>query len=546
MVPINDLFNSGALSRTGQFGAAVSTSSIAVGARVAHVRARVGGTLTQYRTDPRLGQRGLDLLQSGCRADEALSALVASCEFSEWRQLAVIDATGRTAGFTGAKVKPHLGEIAVENCVVVGNILASERVLPDMASAFERSSDASLAERLMQALEAAVAAGGEGRPGTIGRVDRICRPAICARQLAYRLGRQRGRRSARTLDRIPAADRGLRRASCVARANRMTRTNAAPLWKDAFEAAAATVSSSRAIIKDFQTICGFGGRFAGTDSERRARRYLASRLAEVSGARVEEYPVPYKGWDRGPASVTIVGGPRFAATGLGRSPSTNPAGLRAPLIDLGRGTPDDFGRAGKKLSGGIALVRHEYMLALDHIHRRKKYAMAKAAGAAGFLIASGLPGEILVTGSAGSLEPDDIPGAGISMESAKALTDRGGEVDVRVQGHFHDRTAINLVTEIPGRTAELVVLTAHIDGHDLAASAIDNASGLACVLAIAAALRPVVPRLRRGLMIALFNVEEWAVLGSRHFLETLPESRRRLLSFNVNLDFSCRVAGSSR
>jgi aminopeptidase YwaD len=321
----------------------------------------------------------------------------------------------------------------------------------------------------------------------------------------------------------------------------MTRTHAAPLWKDAFEAAAATVSSSRAIIKDFQTICGFGGRFAGTESERRARQYLASRLAEVSGARVEEYPVPYKGWDRGPASVTMVGGPRFAATALGRSPSTIPAGLRAPLIDLGRGTPDDFGRAGKKLSGGIALVRHEYMLALDHIHRRKKYAMAKAAGAAGFLIASGLPGEILVTGSAGSLEPDDIPGAGISMESAKALTDRGGEVDVRVQGQFHDRSAINLVAEIPGRTSELIVLTAHIDGHDLAASAIDNASGLASVLAIAAALRPVVPRLRRGLMIALFNVEEWAVLGSRHFLETLPESKRRFLSFNVNLD---SIAGS--
>jgi len=150
--------------RTGQFGAAVSTSSIAVGARVPHVRARIGGVLAQYRTDPRLGQRGLDLLQSGCRADEALSALVASCEFNEWRQLAVIDATGRTAGHTGVKVKPHLGEIAIENCVVAGNILANERVLPNMASAFERSLQESLAERLMRGLEAAVAAGGEGRP----------------------------------------------------------------------------------------------------------------------------------------------------------------------------------------------------------------------------------------------------------------------------------------------------------------------------------------------------------------------------------------------
>jgi uncharacterized Ntn-hydrolase superfamily protein len=150
--------------KSGQFGAAVSTSSIAVGARVPYVRTRIGGVLTQYRTDPRLGMRGLDLLESGCSAQEALSALVASSDRSEWRQLAVMDASGRTASSTGSRVKPHLGEVHGKNCVVVGNILANDHVLPSMVTAFEQSAGEHLAERMVRALEAAGAAGGEGKP----------------------------------------------------------------------------------------------------------------------------------------------------------------------------------------------------------------------------------------------------------------------------------------------------------------------------------------------------------------------------------------------
>ncbi|MFN7332870.1 MAG: DUF1028 domain-containing protein, partial [bacterium] len=68
----------GRCARTGQFGAAVTTSSIAVGSRVPHVAPGLGGVLTQHRTDPRLGPRGLELLRSGCSAEETMAALVAS------------------------------------------------------------------------------------------------------------------------------------------------------------------------------------------------------------------------------------------------------------------------------------------------------------------------------------------------------------------------------------------------------------------------------------------------------------------------------------
>jgi uncharacterized Ntn-hydrolase superfamily protein len=151
----------GRCARTGQIGAAVSTSNIGVGARVPFVRAGVGAVLTQHRTDPRMGPRGLDLLASGCTAQEALDALVASTIHIDWRQLAVIDASGRTAARSGRRVKPHLGAAHGENCVAVGNILANDRVVPAMAAAFQARAGDHLAERLLLALEAALEAGGE-------------------------------------------------------------------------------------------------------------------------------------------------------------------------------------------------------------------------------------------------------------------------------------------------------------------------------------------------------------------------------------------------
>ena len=150
--------------RTGQIGAAVSTSNIGVGARVPFVRAGAGAVLTQHRTDPRLGPRGLDLLASGCAAQEALDALVASTVHIDWRQLAVIDAAGRTAAHSGRHVKPHLGVAHGEDCVAIGNILVNDRVVPSMAAAFQGHAGDHLAERLLFALEAALKAGGEHGP----------------------------------------------------------------------------------------------------------------------------------------------------------------------------------------------------------------------------------------------------------------------------------------------------------------------------------------------------------------------------------------------
>lgn len=154
----------GRCARTGQFGASVTTSNLAVGCRVPFVAPGIGAILTQHRTDPRLGPRGIALLRSFCTAEETIAALVASTPHHRWRQLAAIDAAGRTAHFHGSRVKPAHNAAHGEDCVAIGNILANDRVPAAMVAAFTAAPQATLADRLLRGLEAGLDAGGEHGP----------------------------------------------------------------------------------------------------------------------------------------------------------------------------------------------------------------------------------------------------------------------------------------------------------------------------------------------------------------------------------------------
>jgi uncharacterized Ntn-hydrolase superfamily protein len=155
----------GRCPRTGMFGAAVTTSSIAVGSRCPHARAGVGACLTQHRTDPRLGPLALDLLAQGYGAQQVMDGLVAMAPYPEWRQLAVIDREGRTAAFTGGRVvRDRAGEAHDQNCVAIANIVRSTTIPAIMVQTFEAEPELPLATRLLNALAAGEAAGGEFKP----------------------------------------------------------------------------------------------------------------------------------------------------------------------------------------------------------------------------------------------------------------------------------------------------------------------------------------------------------------------------------------------
>ena len=154
----------GRCARTGMFGAAVTTSSLSVGSRCPHAMAGVGAVLTQHRTDPRLGPLALELLARGHDAQHTIDAVVAATPHRDWRQLAIIDRDGRTASFSGAHVKPELGEVHGRDCVAIANIVRTVEVPVAMVAAFEADPAAPLAARLVRALQAGEQAGGEEKP----------------------------------------------------------------------------------------------------------------------------------------------------------------------------------------------------------------------------------------------------------------------------------------------------------------------------------------------------------------------------------------------
>jgi uncharacterized Ntn-hydrolase superfamily protein len=149
--------------QSGMFGIAISSSSPAVAARCAHARAGVGVVASQNITDPALGQRGLALMAGGLSAEQALQELLNNYPFGAWRQLALIDGNGLTAGFSGNKA---LGIHAIaqgDNAIAAGNLLANDAVPARILAAFEASSGA-LGDRLIGAMKAGMAAGGEAGP----------------------------------------------------------------------------------------------------------------------------------------------------------------------------------------------------------------------------------------------------------------------------------------------------------------------------------------------------------------------------------------------
>ena len=153
----------GRCAETGMLGAAVTSSSICVASRCLFTRAGVGAGLTQNVTDPSLGVQMLDLLEAGADADTAISQVVAEANHIEWRQLVLLDSSGSFALHTGEKVLGRHATAEGKQCVAAANLLANEEVPQTMMTAFEQSSG-HLAQRLITALEAGIAAGGEEGP----------------------------------------------------------------------------------------------------------------------------------------------------------------------------------------------------------------------------------------------------------------------------------------------------------------------------------------------------------------------------------------------
>lgn len=296
------------------------------------------------------------------------------------------------------------------------------------------------------------------------------------------------------------------------------------------------IMSDAGLWRDFLGLCDCGGRRAGTDSEARGLEFAHARLDEIA-PNTHLQPVRYAGWRIDEATLKLQDGTPLACHALLGSAFTPPGGLSAEVIDLARGTQEDFERHGEAIKGRIVLVRHEYPFSAVHIHRRRKYTWAMEHGAAGFLIATPEPGMGPASGSSGRGGGVGIPAAGVSFEAAARLAQAPRpHVVLTLRGaDFPGRTRIALL-DLPGVTPGWVALSAHIDGHDLGESAMDNATGVATVMALARAFAPHLAQCRLGLRVCLFSAEEWALAGSRDYLDALSDDERQAIALNVNLD----------
>ena len=146
-----------------QWGVAVQSKFLAVGSVVPWAEPHVGAIATQSWANPRYGPDGLELLRSGQTAEEAVAALTGADEGREHRQLGVVDSSGRAATFTGKECQDWAGGRTGECYAAQGNILVSAATVDALAATFESNSHLELAERLIECLAAAQAAGGDRR-----------------------------------------------------------------------------------------------------------------------------------------------------------------------------------------------------------------------------------------------------------------------------------------------------------------------------------------------------------------------------------------------
>ena len=147
---------------TGALGLATATAGPLVGALVPHVREGLGAIATQAMTNPYLALDMLDVLETQSAADAMDAALSADPE-RELRQAIVVDRSGRAAGWTGSACEPYAAHIVADGVAAAGNMLADDGVLVAMLSAYDALGDAGLSQKLLAALRAGAAQGGDKR-----------------------------------------------------------------------------------------------------------------------------------------------------------------------------------------------------------------------------------------------------------------------------------------------------------------------------------------------------------------------------------------------
>ncbi len=283
-----------------------------------------------------------------------------------------------------------------------------------------------------------------------------------------------------------------------------------------------------------------GHRLAGSKSERVAAELTRDQFTEVGLRDVHLKEFEITGWNRGSTTVRSADSETSVdAFALPRSPNGSVAG---ELVDLGYGLPVDF--ESSEIESSIVMVSSTVP---DHyhrpVHRREKYRMAVENGAVGFIYKNHREGCNPRSGSVNGAEGSigEIPAIAVSKEDGIRLSRRCERepVMIDVTADIAPTRSQNIHGEMGPDTDERVLVTAHVDGHDISESAIDNGGGVAGVLEIAQALLAREDEIETRVEFVVYGAEEVGLLGSAHHAQTTETDTIKAV---VNLD----VLGSAR
>jgi Iap family predicted aminopeptidase len=311
--------------------------------------------------------------------------------------------------------------------------------------------------------------------------------------------------------------------------------------------------ASDAAARHLEQLCQeCNGRFAGSADYRRAAGMVAGWWREIGLADVRLEPFPFTAWERGRASLSLTAPAArgYPCLALPYAPACN---LEAEAIDLGYGLEADVNRAGDAIRGKIALVKNGGPAGTRPEHRLQKYARVKAAGAAAFLFVDDQPGMLPPTGSLVFVQdgPLDqaLPSAGIPCEAGQDLArwaKAGASLRLRLQleNRLWRSESWNVMGELTrpstGSGPEIIV-SGHLDGHDIAQGAIDNASGIVALTEVARSLIAHRDQIRHVVRFVAFGAEELGMLGSYAYVQ---QHLAELDALRFVFDLDCVGAGN--
>jgi len=258
-------------------------------------------------------------------------------------------------------------------------------------------------------------------------------------------------------------------------------------------------------------------RLAASPGERRAAELMKKELSELGARnpRIEEFPIT--GWERNNCELKHVGtNTSYRSFALPRSPSVSATG---EVVDLNQGAPEDFEE--NDIEDKVVIVSSDTPPHYPRvIHRREKYHLAVKNGAVGFIFRNHIDGDLIrsgtVSGSSGPI--GEIPAVGVSKETGLRISRRhhGEKIEIDVSANIREATSQNVYSEIGPETDECVVISAHLDGHDISESAKDDAVGIATVVEVAKHLITRENELETRIRFAGFGGEEVGFIGSKY------------------------------